>query len=88
MLLLLLLFTKGIDSRLVQIVLLKNQENVLPLSTSDVKTVAVIGPNSNATVTMQGNYYGVACNLVSPLEGAFILVFRIHHSKRLDTRLV
>lgn len=67
-----------------QTVLLKNQNNVLPLSTSAIKTVAVIGPNGNATTTMQGacyitppsqshsiaaNYYGIACNIVSPLEG-------------------
>lgn len=68
----------------VQTVLLKNQNNALPLSTSTIKTVAVIGPNGNATTTMQGacytnslisltpitaNYYGIACNIVSPLEG-------------------
>ena len=68
----------------VQTVLLKNQNNALPLSTSTIKTVAVIGPNGNVTTTMQGarytnsltsltpstaNYYGIACNIVSPLEG-------------------
>ena len=40
------------------IVLLKNHGPALPLSTRRHKTVAVIGPNSNATVTMIGNYAG------------------------------
>ncbi|KAI3414390.1 uncharacterized protein J3R85_016390, partial [Psidium guajava] len=51
------------------IVLLKNQGPTLPLSTRRHRTVAVIGPNSDATVTMIGNYAGVACGYTSPLQG-------------------
>jgi len=40
------------------IVLLKNTGPVLPLSQHRHRTVAVIGPNSKATVTMIGNYAG------------------------------
>jgi len=40
------------------IVLLKNKGPSLPLSTRRYRTLAVIGPNSNATVTMIGNYAG------------------------------
>ena len=40
------------------IVLLKNRKSSLPLSTRRHRTVAVIGPNSDATVTMIGNYAG------------------------------
>lgn len=40
------------------IVLLKNTGPALPLSSQKHKTVAVIGPNSNVTVTMIGNYAG------------------------------
>lgn len=40
------------------IVLLKNQANALPLSHSRYHNIAVIGPNSDATVTMIGNYAG------------------------------
>ena len=40
------------------IVLLKNAGPSLPLSRSHHRTVAVIGPNSDATVTMIGNYAG------------------------------
>lgn len=40
------------------IVLLKNTGPALPLSSQKHRTVAVIGPNSNVTVTMIGNYAG------------------------------
>ena len=48
------------------IVLLQN-DGALPLDSS--KKVALIGPNANATGTMQGNYHGTAPYLISPLEG-------------------
>ncbi|XP_057483658.1 probable beta-D-xylosidase 2 [Actinidia eriantha] len=51
------------------IVLLKNQGPSLPLSPRRHRTVAVIGPNSNVTVTMIGNYAGVACGYTTPLQG-------------------
>ena len=40
------------------IVLLKNDGPSLPLSPERHRNVAVIGPNSNVTVTMIGNYAG------------------------------
>ena len=40
------------------IVLLQNRGPALPLSTSRHRTVAVIGPNSDVTNTMIGNYAG------------------------------
>lgn len=42
------------------IVLLQNRGASLPLSTARHKTVAVIGPNSDVTVTMIGNYAGMS----------------------------
>ncbi|KAL6990049.1 Beta-D-xylosidase 1 [Sarracenia purpurea var. burkii] len=51
------------------IVLLKNGERSLPLSTARHRTVAVIGPNSDVTVTMIGNYAGIACGYTTPLQG-------------------
>lgn len=51
------------------IVLLKNHGPSLPLSTRRYHTVAVIGPNSNVTNTMIGNYAGVACGYTTPLQG-------------------
>lgn len=39
-------------------VLLKNKPGSLPLVPTSIKSVAVIGPNANATRTMIGNYAG------------------------------
>ena len=50
------------------IVLLKN-DGTLPLS-KHIKKIALIGPWVNATTLMQGNYFGVAPYLISPLLGA------------------
>ncbi|XP_023006404.1 beta-D-xylosidase 1-like [Cucurbita maxima] len=60
------------------IVLLKNRAASLPLSPTRHRTVAVIGPNSDATVTMIGNYAGVACEYTSPLQGISKYVKTIH----------
>ncbi|XP_057439231.1 probable beta-D-xylosidase 2 [Lotus japonicus] len=51
------------------IVLLKNNGPSLPLSPQRHRTVAVIGPNSDATFMMIGNYAGIACGYTSPLQG-------------------
>ncbi|XP_057838936.2 probable beta-D-xylosidase 5 [Cryptomeria japonica] len=50
------------------IVLLKN-DGSLPLSTSKITTLAVIGPHANATQAMIGNYAGVPCKYTSPIDG-------------------
>ncbi|KAJ4835776.1 hypothetical protein Tsubulata_049596 [Turnera subulata] len=49
-------------------VLLKNVDQTLPLDADKIKTLAVIGPHANATAAMIGNYAGVPCKIVSPLE--------------------
>lgn len=49
-------------------VLLKNDNNLLPLSKS-LKTVAVIGPNANADNVLLGNYYGTSTKLINALDG-------------------
>ena len=54
------------------IVLVKHTANAsFPLSKlgASLRTLAVLGPNANATTTLQGNYYGQAPYLVSPLAG-------------------
>ncbi|KNA26035.1 hypothetical protein SOVF_001040 isoform A [Spinacia oleracea] len=53
------------------IVLLKNHGDgpTLPLSRIRHRTVAVIGPNSDVTVTMIGNYAGIACGYTTPVQG-------------------
>lgn len=49
-------------------VLLKNQNNLLPFS-KDVKKVAVIGPNANDSEVLLGNYNGYPSKEVTPLKG-------------------
>ncbi|XP_042005919.1 probable beta-D-xylosidase 7 isoform X1 [Salvia splendens] len=51
------------------IVLLKNSQNLLPLSTSSTKTLAVIGPNADNTETLVGNYAGPPCSPITLLQG-------------------
>ncbi|XP_061344784.1 putative beta-D-xylosidase [Gastrolobium bilobum] len=62
------------------IVLLQNNGNTLPLSPVQHRTVAVIGPNSDVTVTMIGNYAGVACGYTTPLQGIARYVKTIHQA--------
>ena len=50
------------------IVLLKNDNNVLPIS-KKVKSIAVIGPYANDTSVLLGNYNGIPSQPVTILEG-------------------
>jgi beta-glucosidase len=50
------------------IVLLKNQNNILPLR-KDLKSIAVIGPNSNDVPVLLGNYNGQPSRATTPLAG-------------------
>nr|XP_027091908.1 probable beta-D-xylosidase 5 [Coffea arabica] len=50
------------------VVLLKNDNNTLPLDAQKVKKVAVVGPHANATKVMIGNYAGIPCKYTSPLD--------------------
>lgn len=51
------------------IVLLKNENNLLPLDKNKLKSIAVIGPNADSRDALAGNYYGTASNYVTVLEG-------------------
>jgi len=50
------------------IVLLKNKNNVLPLS-KEIKVPYLTGPFANSADMLMGNYYGLSSNLVTILEG-------------------
>jgi len=50
------------------IVLLKNQNNTLPISKS-IKKIAVIGPNADNAITPLGNYNGAPSRVVTVLNG-------------------
>lgn len=60
------------------IVLLKN-DGTLPLRSTNV-SVALIGSWANATDQMQGNYYGIAPYLHSPLYAAMEAGFEVHYA--------
>ncbi|XP_057803198.1 beta-xylosidase/alpha-L-arabinofuranosidase 1-like isoform X1 [Salvia miltiorrhiza] len=67
------------------IVLLKNSVGSLPLSSASIKSLAVIGPNANATHTMLGNYEGIPCNYTSPLQGLTACVATVYEPGCADT---
>jgi len=50
------------------IVLLKNQNNLLPLS-KKLKKIAVIGPNAANSISVLGNYNGIPSKIVTVVEG-------------------
>jgi beta-glucosidase len=50
------------------IVLLKNQNNTLPLN-KKIKKIAVLGPNADNSIAVLGNYNGTPSKTVSILEG-------------------
>jgi len=50
------------------IVLLKNEDNLLPLR-RDLESIAVIGPNADNLQVLLGNYSGTPAKAVTPLEG-------------------
>ena len=49
-------------------VLLKNQNNVLPLS-KNLKTIAVVGPNAHDSIMIRGNYSGTPTHHITILDG-------------------
>lgn len=56
------------ETALKSIVLLKNEKNILPLK-KNFGTVAVIGPNSDESFVLLGNYNGTPSDPVTPLRG-------------------
>lgn len=58
----------ALEAALDGIVLLKNDANALPLSKSQVSSLAVIGFNANNASNLLGNYFGPPCITVTPLQ--------------------
>ena len=50
-------------------VLLKNEDNLLPLNKKRIKKIAVVGPNTLSETVMLGNYYGLPTDTWSVMEG-------------------
>ncbi len=51
------------------IVLLKNENNFLPLDSTKLKRIFLIGPNADDVNVLLGNYNGTPSKAVTPLEG-------------------
>lgn len=51
------------------LVLLKNENNFLPLDKTKIKSIGVIGPNADSRRALVGNYEGTASRYVTVLEG-------------------
>jgi beta-glucosidase len=51
------------------LVLLKNQNALLPLGKTAIRSIAVIGPNADETLVLTGNYMGTPAEPVSILAG-------------------
>ncbi len=51
------------------LVLLKNQNKLLPLDKNEINSIAVIGPNAAETLVLSGNYMGTPAVPVSVLAG-------------------
>lgn len=51
------------------VVLLKNENQLLPLNKDAIKTIGVIGPNANNRKALVGNYEGTASEYITILEG-------------------
>jgi len=50
-------------------VLLKNENNFLPVSAEKLQTIAVVGPNSMSVTALEGNYNGYASRYVTVADG-------------------
>lgn len=51
------------------IVLLKNDNNLLPLEKAQIKKIAVVGPNADSENVLLANYYGYPSHVTTLLEG-------------------
>lgn len=51
------------------LVLLKNENHLLPLDKSKIKSIGVIGPNADSRRALVGNYEGTASRYITVLEG-------------------
>ena len=65
------------------IILLKNKNNVLPLS-KNIKSLFITGPNSSNIDALLGNYHGLSPNMVTPLEG---IISKIDNGTKVQYKL-
>ena len=51
------------------VVMLKNENNLLPIDKKTIKKIAIIGPNANAPEVQLGNYNGFPTRIITILDG-------------------
>lgn len=64
----------ALDAARRSIVLLKNENGILPLNPAGLNSIAVIGPNADSRDVLLGNYFGTSSRLVTPLAGILAAV--------------
>lgn len=50
------------------IVLLRNENNLLPLNPKSIKKIVIVGPNADNSTTLLGNYNGTPTSMPTPLQ--------------------
>ena len=50
------------------IVILKNENGILPLKENEIKTLGIIGPNADSRAALIGNYHGTSSEYVTVLK--------------------
>ena len=70
------------------IVLLKNSPGSLPLNAKTIKSLAVIGPNANATRVMIGNYEGIKISYSYTRPHRYKVGNYIEFDKRLNVSII
>ncbi|MGP3778472.1 glycoside hydrolase family 3 C-terminal domain-containing protein [Halanaerobium saccharolyticum] len=71
------------------IVMLKNQDDILPLNKEELDSVAVIGPNADSQPVLIGNYSGKASKYVTLVDGIHNAVdgqTRVYYAEGCDLR--
>ena len=71
----------ALDASRQGVVLLKNNQNTLPLHNSSVSSIANIGPNANNNVVMEGNYHGNAPFLINVQAGLSMYVSQVTYQE-------
>ena len=59
----------NMEAAVKSIVLLKNSDNFLPISSSSLKKIAIIGPNANNSRVLLSNYEGIPSKSITIQDG-------------------
>ncbi|MDR0537919.1 MAG: glycoside hydrolase family 3 C-terminal domain-containing protein [Tannerellaceae bacterium] len=59
----------ALDMARQSVVLLKNENNLLPLNKGKIRKIAVVGPNADSKSVLLANYYGYPSKVITLLDG-------------------